>query len=231
MDLLAPIKWLGDMFYPNICAVCQSGLAHGELDICIHCLSNLPKTHFGFQKHNPVEKLFWGRIPLEFAGAFLYFYHQGITQDILHQIKYRGAKDLALLMGIMYGEELKKSTDFSADMLIPVPLHPRKQRQRGYNQSEAFAKGLGQVLDIKVRTDLVTRNSYTTSQTRKTRYNRWENVDGIFKTNKPADIANKKVILVDDVITTGSTLEALASSILGAKPSNLGLLSLAVAKN
>jgi ComF family protein len=231
MDLLAPFNWLGDMLYPNVCAVCHTGLINGEEGICIHCITKLPKTHFGFQSHNPVEKLFWGRIPIDFAGAFLYFYHKGMARDILHQMKYHGAKDLAYLMGTLYGADLKAVNTLDFELLIPVPLHPRKFRQRGYNQSEAFALGLGHALNIEVRTDLIIRNTYSTSQTRKNRFNRWQNVEGIFSTKHQIDVTNKKIALVDDVITTGATLEAMANAIIQAKPLKLGIISLAMAKN
>jgi ComF family protein len=220
------------MLYPRVCAVCHNWLVSGEEEICLHCLAELPKTHYGLQKHNPVEKLFWGRVPFAFAGAFLNFYHKGKAREILHQIKYKGAQPLAELMGRLYGEELTLCSDgLIADMIIPVPLHPRKQRQRGYNQSEAFANGLGELLKIPVRTDIVSRILYSQTQTKKARFNRWQNVDGIFRLEKPEDLENKRILIVDDVITTGATLEACLKSL---NPQGLlkpGILSLAVAKN
>jgi ComF family protein len=215
MKLIKTLITAGDdlfcLFFPNLCAGCGRQLIRGEKVICLHCLFHLPKTYFHHDTDNPLSRVFWGRISLEGVAAYLYFQKGGTVQHLLHQLKYKGHKEIGLQMGKLYGNELKNAGVFKdAELIIPVPLHPRKFRQRGYNQSEMFAEGLASVMQAKLETRTLYRKTYSQTQTRKSRYNRWENVESIFGLKNPERIIGKHVLLVDDVITTGATTEACA---------------------
>lgn len=232
MDFLAPVKHLRDMLYPETCMSCHRWLVQGEMHFCMHCSISLPRTYFTFQKQNPVERLFWGRIPFDFAGAFLYYHEKGMVRELLHRIKYRGARELAVSMGRLYAEDLLKTNpDFRPGMLIPVPLHPRKERQRGYNQAFCIAQGMAEVIRCEVRTDIVLRKHHSQTQTRRGRYDRWMNVEDIFSVVHPGELEMRHVVFVDDVITTGATLEACISAASGIRGMKTGILSLALARN
>lgn len=210
--------WLGKiasdmykLFYPAACAGCGKVLVKGEDVICLHCRQRLPQTNFHNLPGNRMEKHFWGKVEFERAAAFVHFHKNSGVQRMLHMLKYKGRRDVGYYLGRMYGAELKSTNPFSeADMVIPVPLHPSKQRRRGYNQAETIARGLADELDIPCRTDLLLRTANTETQTHKNRLQRWVNVGKIFVCTDSELITGKRVILVDDVITTGSTLEACA---------------------
>jgi ComF family protein len=203
------------LFFPNLCAGCGQPLIKGEKVICTICLFHLPKTYFHQDTDNPLTRVFWGRVNLEGVTAFLYFQKGGTVQHLLHQLKYKDQKEIGLQMGRLYGTELCRAEVFrEAELIIPVPLHPRKLRKRGYNQSQMFAEGLADVMNAKIETKVLYRRSYTQTQTRKSRYSRWENVENIFGVKNPEKIRGKHVLLVDDVITTGATSEACAQALL-----------------
>lgn len=175
--------------------------------------------------------MFYGRVPVQKAAGYLLFEKSGKVQKILHSIKYNGNKDLAIKMGEWYGESLKAGGHFiNCDVIVPVPLHKEKLSQRGFNQSEEFAIGLSKSLGIPVNSDLLVRNEYTSTQTRKSRTERWENVKDVFEVKDQAVAANKAVLLVDDVITTGATIEACCRAIEKAGAKQLNVVSLAYAK-
>jgi len=230
MDLLQPIRLLGGLFYPNVCANCGNWLTHGEESICLHCIDALPRTGFLLHKQNPAEKIFWGRAKIKFASSYLYFAENGMVQKLMHQVKYKGNKDLAKNLGKYFAADLlSMNPSFKPDILIPVPLHPRKQKQRGYNQSYHFALGLAEILGCQVNTELLFRNIYGSSQTKKSRINRWENVEEAF-TAVPSDPwLGKSIVLVDDVITTGATAEACLKALSNMGFTDLAYLSLAIA--
>lgn len=160
---------------------------------------------------NPLERLFWGRIDIAAVTSFLYFTKSGITQRMLHRLKYKGAQQVGHKLGHLLGEELKQAKRFEGiEAVVPVPLHPKKERLRGYNQSMTIANGLSEALSIPAYADVLLRNDFTESQTKKGRLERWENVSEAFTCAKPIELAGKKLLLVDDVLTTGATLEACA---------------------
>lgn len=202
------------LIYPELCLSCGTALNAGEKLICLECRFSLPKTDFHLIKDNPAEKIFWGRVPVQMAASYLHFEKKSGIQSILHHLKYRGKKEIGRMLGHWYGLDLKKSEIPRFDMIIPVPLHPSKFRSRGYNQSEWFGKGLSESLGIPVVTDNLVRIRKSESQTRKSRFNRWQNVSGIFAVQYPERLINRHILLVDDVITTGATLEACAQTIL-----------------
>lgn len=206
------------LIYPDLCCVCQKQLFGGELHICSHCLAALPHTGFHTHPENPLAEIFRGRIPIEGGTALLHFQKGGMVQRLIHQFKYR--KDLALgfWLGQRLGSTLKHSPIFAGiDCVIPVPLHPDKEKKRGFNQSRVIGNGIGDMLGIPCRDDLLVRKEVTSSQTKKTRFHRWENVSGVFECPDTQPLENLKVLLTDDVVTTGATLEACALKLMEAK--------------
>lgn len=183
--------------------------------ICTHCLYHLPKTNFHLYPDNPVIRLFWGRTPVFSASSLFSFSKGGKVQQLVHQLKYRGKREIGVSLGKFYGNELKQSPLFSGvEMVIPVPLHVKKLKRRGYNQSEIFGQGVAKSMNIEVPKNVLIRITPTETQTQKSRFARWKNVEEVFKVSQPEKIKNKHVLLVDDVITTGATMEACANKIL-----------------
>lgn len=188
---------------------CGKSLFKYEKCICTFCMYHLPKTNFHIEEDNTVIRLFWGKAPVHSAASLFYFYKKGRVQQLIHRLKYKGQKDIGIFLGDFYGRELLKSPLFNtAEYIIPVPLHPKKEKTRGYNQSEIFASGLSQSMKIPVDARTLIKKSATETQTRKSRFGRWENVNEVFEIRESGHLANKHVLLVDDVITTGSTIES-----------------------
>ncbi len=198
-----------NLFFPITCASCGNTLFKNEKVICTFCLHHLPKTHFHNHPNNPLEKVFWGRVPLQAVVACYYFRKEGKVQHLIHQLKYKNRKDVGLYIGKAYGLELLTSVNFKdIDAIIPVPLHSSKLKKRGFNQSEIFATGLSKSMKKPIDISTLIRQKASETQTRKSRFNRWENVKEIFSLNDANIYTNKHVLLVDDVITTGATIEA-----------------------
>ena len=213
------------LFFPRQCAVCGAILQEGEEGICMKCNMDMPRTNYHLRKDNPVERMFWGKIPLEHATS-CFFYHKGSDfRRILHQLKYGGRKDLGEVMGRRIGY-LK---NIIMDVIVPVPLHPRKRKMRGYNQSECIARGVSAVTGIPMDTASVARMRHTETQTRKSSYERWENVDGIFCLRRADAFARKHVLIIDDVLTTGATTTACADALKEVEGVRISVLTLAVA--
>lgn len=202
------------LFFPRVCSSCNKSLLSHETVICNKCLYEIPKTNFQLSKDNSVAQLFWGRFPIESAGAYYHFRKGGKVQHLLHQFKYKNSPEIGVRIGQLYGEELKASGCQLPDLIIPIPLHPRKLIIRGYNQSERFAEGLSQALNIPVDTENFIRNTFTETQTKKNRFDRWNNVKDIFYCVDPDQFNHKHLLIVDDVITTGSTIESSAQKLL-----------------
>jgi ComF family protein len=197
------------LIYPKICAACGNSLWKKEKVICTYCDFHLPRTHFHMERDNPVSRIFWGRIPVECASAFYYFNKGNKVQQLIHQLKYKGRRDIGIFLGEQYGYLLKNSLFFgSMDVIIPVPLHEKKLMKRGYNQSEQFAIGLGNSMKIPVDAHLLYRTKATETQTKKSRFRRWQNVEDLFAVRDPRNLDGRHILLVDDVITTGATIEA-----------------------
>lgn len=204
-----------NVFYPELCSGCGNSLNKGEKIICLTCDATLPITDFHKHQDNPLEKIFWGRIPVCAGASYLYFKKGGKVQNLLYHLKYNGVKEVGILMGEQYGEILKSVKRFSdSDYIIPVPLHDKKEKKRGFNQSEQFGVGLAKTMNKTIVNNNLIRIQYSDSQTRKTRFNRWENVADIFEVKNPEMFQSKKILLVDDVITTGATLESCANALL-----------------
>jgi ComF family protein len=203
------------LFYPNLCLICNGNVPFTDRQICLKCETELPVTNFHLDDDNPIFQKFAGRIKLEQAAAFFYFFKKGKVQTLIHDLKYHNKADVGVQLGKMYGSILKESGYFDTiDFILPVPLHPKKEKQRGYNQSDMFAQGLSAILDKPWRNDILKRIEYTNTQTQKSTIERFENVKSAFKIAKPDVIQNKHVLIVDDVLTTGATMEACAINCL-----------------
>jgi ComF family protein len=199
------------LIYPDNCLSCGELLYKREKVLCLKCKYRLPKTNYHLLSENPVSRLFWGRIDLVSAAAYYLFKKGGGVQQLIHALKYDNRKEAGKEIGKAYGVELKKSPLFeTVEVVIPVPLHPLKQRKRGYNQSDFIAEGIAEGMGIEWRNDVVTRVYYNESQTGKSKFLRWQNVESIFHLNNQKAIEGKHVLIVDDVITTGSTIESTA---------------------
>lgn len=216
------------LFYPQVCAGCNGELLQGEEFVCVNCFLSLSYTGFSRQTPNPVEQSFWGRVEVEAGASFLYFRKGNATQKIMHRIKYKGEKELAEYMGRLMGQELKTIIRFNEiDAVVPVPMHPAKQRKRGFNQSEWLAKGLSAVIEAPMLTNVLLKTTATESQTKKSRWQRWINADEKYTLKNQQLITGKKVLLVDDTLTTGATLEACAQILLQANPHSISIVTLA----
>jgi len=218
------------LFIPIKCVNCGISLHDHENYVCKECLFKIPRTDFHKFPENSVSQVFWGRVRLENAFSFYYFTKGSILQNLIHEVKYRHAKELAYELGKEFGNELKGSNFHKQiDYIVPVPLHPKKEKKRGYNQSDWIARGIADVLEVKVSNQILERTVHTSTQTKKNRIQRWENVKDAFEVKNSALIENKHLVLIDDVITTGATLEACANQILKVNNTKVSIISLAFA--
>jgi ComF family protein len=219
-----------ELLYPRLCISCGERLISQEEYLCMNCWFDLPVSRFHTDPENKVAQLFWGRVRIENASSYFQYRKGSRYQQVIHFIKYKGLKELGYETGKRYGEVLATSESFSrATMVVPVPLHQVRQNRRGYNQSEWIAMGIADAMKKPLVADNLTRVVYTSTQTRKTRYERWQNVEGIFCVKKPEVYQNQHILLIDDVVTTGSTLEACAHEILKTEGVKVSIATLAYA--
>ena len=224
------IQSIVNLFFPPVCAGCHSLLVSNETIICTHCRHNLPLTNHHLNPENEVFNKFYGRIPVEYASAMLYFHKKGIVQEMIHNLKYKGQQDIGTLLGDWYADDLKKLSLFqSVDAIIPVPLHKRKARERGYNQVAYFGNSLSKELGIGYNTNLLIRKSYSKTQSKKSFLNRSEGIETIFDVVFSDKDHNKHFLLIDDVITTGSTLEACSRALLKIPGAKISIVCMAMA--
>jgi len=203
----------------------------GEHIICTDCRFTLPFTNFHLQPDNIVAKQFWGKVELQGAYALYYFAKGGKVQNLMHHFKYKGMQEIGVLLGNIAGEQLVKNNIFnSVDVIIPVPLHKNRLKERGYNQSTCFANGLAQKLNAAVDDDNLVRVKSTETQTHKSRFSRFENMQEVFKIINPEKLIGKHILLVDDVVTTGSTLEACSLQLLKIEGLKLSIATIAYAE-
>ena len=200
-----------NLFYPRVCVACGRSLFQWEYLVCTRCRALLPKTGYEMNAENPLARLFYGRVRLDAVTACFFFSKEGKVQRLIHELKYKGNKEAGFFLGVELGKTLKEAPLFQGlDYLIPVPLHPRKEKKRGYNQSLMIAQGILEVTNIPIRKDVLVRLVNTATQTHKSKEERWNNVKDIFAVKHSELLEGKYVLLVDDVLTTGSTLEACA---------------------
>ena len=215
------------LLFPFNCLGCGAALDENENPVCEHCREDLPVTTYWRQQGNSVEKLFWGKIPVEHASAFAFFKKGNNVQRLMHALKYRGHEEVGEILGQWYGEALRETSASEVDVIVPVPLHNQKRKQRGYNQCDSIARGLARVIQRPVISNAVVRLRYNESQTTKGVYERWLNVKELFRVEKPSVLTGRHVLLVDDVVTTGSTLEACAGAILAVPGCKVSVATLA----
>lgn len=218
------------LLFPRICYGCGNHLVRNEYLICTECHAAIPRTNYHLSDSNPVEQLFWGRCQVKRAAAFSFYNKGSRIRRLIHNLKYKGIRELGPELGSIYGSLLRSSDFLSGiDFIIPVPLHQSRKRSRGYNQSEAIAEGLSQATGIPVEKKVLMRASSSQTQTKRSRYDRWTNVQGIFQVINPELIRNRHILLVDDVITTGSTIEACVNELLMSEGVKVSVVSLAYA--
>jgi ComF family protein len=221
-------KQMLDLLYPPLCASCCIQRPLDDHIFCLDCINELPETGFHQYADNPFMRHFRGRIPLSAGAAFLYFSRGGGTQRLLHQIKYNNQPDLITTIGRWYGKQLTQQPTWrTIDAIIPVPLHWKKQRKRGYNQSAIFGEGLAEIFDISCHNNVLTRTTHDKSLTGMRRFQRVETIGSSFLLTNTRPVKNKNVLLVDDVLTTGATLEACANALLLAPVASISMVTIA----
>lgn len=206
------------LFYPRLCNGCKRALIQDEECLCSFCRFGLPFTRFHNDRENAMTRVFWGRVDIETATALFYFQKGGTVQHLIHNFKYKGKTEIGIYLGRMLGRQLKEHPLWEPiDEIVPVPLHENKQHKRGFNQSEVFGRGIRESFGKPLHPNNLVRVTKTETQTRKSRFKRWENVETVFRVNNPEAFRGKNILLTDDVITTGSTLEACAQQLKAIK--------------
>jgi ComF family protein len=218
------------LFYPNLCVICREPLMEGEAFFCLHCFLHLPKTRYRSHTSNPAFDRFLGKVPLERAGAYLYYNKGGKGQKIVAAIKYQGNTRLGQWIGESLAKDLSTSGFFDGiDYLVPVPLHPKKLKKRGFNQSEIIARGISSFTHIPLEKQNLYRAKANITQTKKGVYERWKNTADIFQLKDKQLFTKKHILLIDDVLTTGATLEACAIRLLDTPEIQVSILTIAIA--
>jgi len=226
-------KWMNDfagLLYPRLCLACAERQPPRGSLVCASCQLKLPRTDHHELQENAFTERFWGRVPIFSGAAMFHFVKGGRAQHLLHQLKYEGKQEIGVLLGEWYGRDLRDSPWFrSVEAIVPVPLHPRKERLRGYNQSDTFARGLSRSMRVPWYKNGLHRRVFTETQTKKGRLERFGNVEEVFEVGEPSILAGKHLLLIDDVITTGATLEACAHTLLGLPGVKVSMATIAMA--
>ena len=217
-----------DLFFPEECLSCGTLTEVQGKFLCLFCLSELPLTHYSRQPKNQLETTFIGRIPLKAATSLLYFERKGTVQKLIHQLKYKGKSDLGVFFGHWLAHEMKQSNRFDGiDFVVPVPMHPKKEKERGYNQVLGFASAIAKGLKAELRTDVLTRVKNRKTQTSKNRFDRLKILENDYQLHGSCDIENTHILLVDDIITSGATIEACGTQLMKSFGVQLSLASMA----
>jgi ComF family protein len=218
------------LLYPRLCVACQSEIPSGEDCFCLKCRLKLQASDMYRQPDNEFTRRFWGRLPLQAGAAQYYFTRKSAIQKALHALKYRNQPDIGLQLGRRFGRLLTTAPGFSeVQLIVPVPLHPLRERLRGYNQSQMFGQGLAETMQVPIAPRALARRRHTHTQTRKKRLDRFDNMQSIFYVQEPAVLQGKHVLLVDDILTTGATLEMCALATLEVPGVRLSMATVAIA--
>jgi ComF family protein len=212
------------LLYPQICFGCGTDQVEKNRPLCNQCIHDLPFTDFFSINENPVEKIFWGRVQVQYAGALLFFTKDSLVQRLMAQLKYHHNKKVGILFGKLMGEAIAVEEKFKQiDLIIPIPISASKMNSRGYNQSEVIAMGMQQVWNRPIMQDVLIKKSWSNSQTKKDRKARLQQVPDLFILNHPSSIEGKNILLVDDVLTTGATLEAAIETLMAGSPASISI--------
>lgn len=219
-----------DLIFPKYCLACNDTLTVGEEQICTQCRFDLPQTYSLSKGDEKLAQKFYGKVPVASANAYLKFVKGGKVQKLMHQLKYKNKPEIGEILGRWYGNELLRAGfDQKIDLIVPVPMHPKKISVRGYNQADLIAKGLAEAMAIDYDTTVLKKGKLTESQTRKSRYERYLNASDVYFVENDELVAGKRIALVDDVVTTGSTLEICASELLLAGATEIHIITIATA--
>ncbi|MFV8225532.1 ComF family protein [Christiangramia aquimixticola] len=217
-----------NLLYPSVCHICEAELLKNEKVICTSCLHDLPVTNFHLDNENPVRKVFYGRVKIEKATSLLHFRKKSGVQHLIHDLKYRGHQEIGHYLGQWLGEELKSVEAYNnIEVVIPVPLHKKRLKERGYNQVEGFGKELAKALNAEYLNEVLIKTNATQTQTLKSRISRWGKIEETLEIQDQEKIRDKNILLVDDLITTGATLEACAHKLLEVPGTRISIATMA----
>lgn len=221
-----------NLFFPKVCSGCNSFLLSNENVICTICRHDIPLTNHHLNQENDAFKKFYGRIPIIYASTLFYFHKKGIVQQLIHNLKYKGHQEIGTIIGEWYADDLKTIEILeTVDEIIPVPLHKRKLKERGYNQVTTFSEALSSSLNVNLNTSILVRNIYSKTQSKKNLLGRTEGIETIFDVSFTEEDHNKHFLLIDDVITTGSTLEACSHALLKIPGARISIVCMAMAQS
>lgn len=217
-----------DLFFPEECLNCGKTVQIQGKILCLFCLSELPLTDFSFRPKNQLEISFTGRVPIKAGTSLVYFERNGMVQKLIHRLKYAGRKEIGVFLGIWMACEMKQSTRFEGiDYVVPVPMHPKKKKKRGYNQVTGFASAIASELNAEFKPDILIKSNDSKTQTTKNRFERLKTLENDYLLDDSAHIIDKHILLVDDIITSGATIEACSDQLMRQSGVQLSLASMA----